>query len=111
MLAPHSQRLIITLRHGACDDHDEICTTVRTELKDCSVHTWFDVFARVLASAGFDESVIMRGACQLAFNETRSIAMMRAVAEEHDLILKEDAHTSPACQQSCSKRPIAAVAL
>lgn len=96
MLPAHAQRLRITLRQGPNEDHDEILTVVQSDMKDCSVHVWFDVFASVLAAAGFSEHNIMSGACQLAFNELRPLELMRQVAAKHDLTLSEDLHTNHA---------------
>jgi hypothetical protein len=67
--------------HTVCFESDMI---------DCSVHAWFTAFEKILRYQGFDEHVIARGACQLAFNEYRDQALMRKVAKEYDLKLLED---------------------
>lgn len=90
MLPPGSQQLRITLRQASCSEHDEVLTVIHSDMRDAHIHAWFELFARVLASAGFCEKSIMRGGCQLAFNEYRRVDMMREVAEEYDLSLSED---------------------
>lgn len=89
MLPDFAQRLVITVRSGPTPDHDEIHATIRSEMKDCDVHAWFEVFERVLLSAGFQEELVMKGACKLAFNECRAPDKMRRVASEFDLTLNE----------------------
>ena len=69
-------KLTITLETSAgmrLDEPNAVTTTISTELSDCSVHAWFQVFEQLLAMAGFQEQVIMQGGAQLAFNETREI--------------------------------------
>jgi hypothetical protein len=89
MLPEFAQQLEINVHSGATPDHDEIHATIRSEMKDCDIHAWFDVFERVLCAAGFHEESIMKGACKLAFNEFRSPDKMRRVATEYDLTLNE----------------------
>ena len=89
MLPDFAQRLSISVRSGPTPDHDEIHATIRSDMKDCDVHAWFDVFERVLCAAGFHEESIMKGACKLAFNEYRAPDKMRRVATEYDLTLNE----------------------
>lgn len=89
MLSEFDQKLIITVRSGPTPDHDEISATIRSEMKDCDVHAWFDLFEKVLAMAGFQEVSIMQGACKLAFNECRPADLMRRVAHDFDLTLNE----------------------
>lgn len=86
-------KLTITLETSAgmrLDEPNAVTTTIGTELSDCSVHAWFQVFEQVLAMAGFQEPVIMQGGAQLAFNEARDVEAMRKVAEIYDLRLLED---------------------
>jgi hypothetical protein len=86
-------KLSITVETSAgdrLDDPNAITTTISTEMSDCSVHAWFQLFERVLASAGFQEEQIMRGGTQLAFNECRNVDAMRKVANFYDLHLQED---------------------
>jgi hypothetical protein len=54
-------------------------------MDDCSIHAWFKVFESVLGAAGMTEKLIMRGACQLAFNECRAIEDMVKLSKEYDL--------------------------
>lgn len=89
MLSEYAQRLTITVRSGPTPDHDEIHATIRSDMKDCDIHAWFEVFERVLFAAGFHEESIMKGACKLAFNEFRAHDKMRRVATEYDLTLNE----------------------
>ena len=58
-------------------------------MTDCNVHAWFKLFESVLAAAGFRSDVIMRGACELVFNETRDPSMMQKVATDYDLKMVE----------------------
>ena len=75
---------------GSIDDPGEMTTTWEVDLDDCSIHAWFRVFESVLGAAGMNEKLIMRGACQLAFNELRDIEMMKALSKEYDLDFAED---------------------
>jgi hypothetical protein len=89
----HFTKLSITVETSGgdgLDDPNAITTTISTEMSDCSVHAWFHLFERVLASAGFQEEQIMRGGTQLAFNECRNVEAMRKVAGFYDLCLQED---------------------
>lgn len=86
-------KLTITLETSAgmrLDEPNAVTTTISTELSDCSVHAWFQVFEQLLAMAGFQEQVIMQGGAQLAFNETREVEAMRKIAALYDLRLQED---------------------
>jgi hypothetical protein len=60
-------------------------TTWDADMDDCSIHAWFKVFESVLGAAGMTEKLIMRGACQLAFNECRAIEDMVKLSKEYDL--------------------------
>lgn len=93
MLNDYYTKLSITLESsgGMClDEPKAVTTTISTEMSECSVHAWFQLFEQVLAMAGFQEVVIMQGGAQLAFNEARDVDAMRKVAEIYDLKLKED---------------------
>lgn len=93
MLHEISTKLTITLDTSAgihFDQPNAVTATISTELSDCSVHAWFQVFEQVLAMAGFQEQVVMQGAAQLAFNETREVEAMRKIAALYDLRLQED---------------------
>ena len=83
-----------TFNGDGLDDCNDIKTTITSEMSDCNVHAWFQLFEQVLAMAGFEESVIMQGGAQLAFNERRGIEAMRRVADLYDLKLAEDATTA-----------------
>lgn len=83
------QDLTIRVDSSATDEHAAIALVVTSDMIDCNVHAWFDLFAKVLAAVGFDEQVIMQGACQLCFNECRQVDLMRRVADQYDLTLNE----------------------
>ena len=61
-----------------------------SEMDDCSVHAWFKVFESVLAAAGYNEKLIMRGACELAFNDSRLPEDMKQLSKEYELDFKND---------------------
>jgi hypothetical protein len=61
------------------------------EMDDCSVHAWFKVFESVLGAAGMTEKLIMRGACQLAFNECRDFEEMKKLSSDYDLDFSDNA--------------------
>lgn len=87
-------KLSITIKHerssfATIDDPDNYEVTIAGDMSDCSVHGWFELFGAALGAAGFSEGVIMSGACRLAFNDCRPEEMMKKVAEEYDLQLKE----------------------
>lgn len=93
MLHEYYTKLSITLETSAgveLDQPNAVTTTISTELSDCSVHAWFQVFEQVLVMAGFQEQIIMQGGAQLAFNEARDVEAMRKVARFYDLRLQED---------------------
>ena len=80
MLNDYYTKLSITLESsgGMClDEPNAVTTTISTEMSECSVHAWFQLFEQVLAMAGFQEVVIMQGGAQLAFNEARDVDAMR----------------------------------
>jgi hypothetical protein len=88
----HDIRLKIVLQDSGGDSissTNEVTTTWETEMTDCNVHAWFKVFESVLAAVGFRSDVIMRGACELAFNETRDPSLMQKVAFDYDLKMVE----------------------
>lgn len=93
MPSDYYTKLSITLETSqglALHETNAVTTVISTEMSDCSVHAWFTLFEQVLAMAGFQESVIMQGGAQLAFNESRSVEAMRQVAKIYDLKLLED---------------------
>jgi len=67
------------------DDMNETTYEIQTNMTDCSVHAWFKLFEKILGSQGFCEEVIMRGATQLAFNDSRHPAMMDKLIKEYEL--------------------------
>ena len=67
------------------DEPVEMTTTWEADMDDCSIHAWFKVFESVLGAAGMTEKLIMRGACQLAFNEGRAMEDMVTLSDEYDL--------------------------
>jgi hypothetical protein len=72
-------------RKGSVDEPGEMTTTWEADMDDCSVHAWFKVFESVLGAAGMTEKLIMRGACQLAFNEYRTTEDMVKLSKDYDL--------------------------
>ena len=70
---------------GSIDEPGEMTTTWEADMDDCSVHAWFKVFESVLGAAGMTEKLIMRGACQLAFNEYRTTEDMVKLSKDYDL--------------------------
>lgn len=73
------------------DEPGEMTTTWEAEMDDCSVHAWFKVFESVLGAAGMTEKLIMRGACQLAFNEWRDLEDMKKLSSDYDLDFSDNA--------------------
>lgn len=97
MISPAHTKLTIHLEQPAgegIDDTGTVTTTITCDTSDCSVHAYFNLFQRVLACAGFCEESIMKGGAQLAFNEYRSVDLMRKVAAAYDLKLIEDLDTT-----------------
>lgn len=64
--------------------------TFEVPAQDLSAGQLFNLFNKFMLSMGYAEVSIMKGACSLAFNEMRSEEDMRKVAEEFDLVMKED---------------------
>jgi hypothetical protein len=58
---------------------------MKTDVSDVTVHEWFKIFEKVLAASGFSDRVIMKGACELAFNSMRDRKDMVWLHEEYDL--------------------------
>ena len=86
-------KLQITLQSKGGMDLDatnEMTLTWNTDMDDCSIHAWFKVFESVVAAAGFNETVIMKGACELAFNDMRDLQTMKRLAKEYDLTNWDD---------------------
>ena len=93
MLDSASTTLKITISHKTpgydIDGLPEHDFTFEADMIDCSVHAWFDIFARVLAYEGFSEENICAGGCQLAFNEYRKPEMMKKIADRYELKMIE----------------------
>lgn len=86
-------KLTITLEQSGGQDLSSPNATksiLETDMVDCNVHAWFRIFEQVLREAGFSDELIAIGGCELAFNEMRSIELMRKVAKTYDLQLLED---------------------
>lgn len=68
--------------------------SIESDMTHESVHSWYKIFEKVLASSGFSEIVIMKGAVELAFGQHRTTEMMRQIYDEYCLEefapLKED---------------------
>jgi hypothetical protein len=77
-------------QYSTIDDPGPTTTTWDANMDDCSVHAWFKVFESVLGSVGHTERSIMTGACQLAFNDCRSLETMKTIAKEYDLTNWDD---------------------
>lgn len=72
-------------KQTSIDEPGEMTTTWEADMDDCSVHAWFTVFESVLGAAGMTEKLIMRGACELAFNDARAEEDMAKLSEEYEL--------------------------
>ena len=59
--------------------------TIRSENTDLNVHQYFNLFKSFLRAIDFAEYSIIKGACQLAFNDSNTEADMRKIADEYDL--------------------------
>jgi hypothetical protein len=78
------------------DEPGEMTTTWEADMDDCSIHAWFKVFESVLGAAGMTEKLIMRGACQLAFNECRAIEEMVKLSKDYELDFASEREASDA---------------
>jgi hypothetical protein len=99
MTASYFTRLTITINASAgdrLDDPGPVTTTISADMEDCSVHAYFKLFEQVLQTLGFSEENIATGGAQLAFNECRSVSLMRKVAHMYDLKLDEDINADDA---------------
>lgn len=56
-----------------------------SDVSDFNIHQLFCVFEKVARSLGYSEETIMRGACQVAFNDCRDPQTMKKVAKEYEL--------------------------
>lgn len=64
--------------------------TFQIPAEDLNTYQLFHFFATVARAMGHNDLNIMKGACNLAFDEMRSQEDMRKVAEEFELTLAED---------------------
>jgi hypothetical protein len=59
--------------------------TIRSETTELNVHQYFNLFKSFLRAIDFAEYSIIRGACQLAFNDSNDEDAMRKIAHDYDL--------------------------
>lgn len=93
MTPDYYTKLAITINTSGGEHLDDLgptTTVISTDTADCSVHAYFKLFEQVLHMLGFSEENIAAGGAQLAFNECRSVSLMRKVAHMYDLKLDED---------------------
>ena len=64
--------------------------TFQIPAEDLNTYQLFHFFATIARAMGHDDINIMKGGCNLAFNEMRSHEDMRKVANEFDLTIDED---------------------
>ena len=64
--------------------------TFQVPAEDLNTYQLFHFFATVARAMGHNDLSIMKGACNLTFNEMRSHEEMRKVADEFELTLAED---------------------
>lgn len=69
---------------------DDQTITMEVPYIDMNIHQYFNLFNSFVRSLGFDEILIMKGACGLAFNDMRDQEDMKKIAEEFELKLAED---------------------
>lgn len=102
MAAGYFTKLTVTINTSGGDRLDDlgpVTTTISADMEDCSVHAYFKLFEQVLLVLGFCEENIASGGAQLAFNECRSVNLMRKVADMYDLKLDEDINSYDAANQ------------
>ncbi len=84
-----ADNLFITLEQSRVETSELDFPAVKVEfsadLEDANVHEWFQIFEKVLRTSGFSDRVIMKGACELAFNSMRDRKDMVWLHEEYDL--------------------------
>lgn len=80
-----------TYSGAGCDDClPEENITMEIPAEDLSTLQLFKFFSNFLRSIGHTEHGIMKGACNVAFNEMNSEKDMKEVAKEYDLTMNED---------------------
>lgn len=67
------------------ESHPDCKISIESNLTDCTIHEWFEIFEKVLRLQQFSEYVIMKGLCEKAFNESRTIENMKKLYKEYDL--------------------------
>ena len=68
---------------------DDQTITMEVPSTEMNVHQYFNLFNSFLRAVGFDEMNIMQGATGLAFSDMRKEEDMRRIADDYDLLLKE----------------------
>jgi hypothetical protein len=64
--------------------------TIETSYTDLNINQYFKLFKDFLSAVGFNQISIMKGATELAFNETNNEDDMKTVAEEYGLLMEEN---------------------
>ena len=64
--------------------------TIEAPAEDLNTTQLFELFKKFMFATGHNETGIASGACHLAFNDMRSPEDMKRLADEYDLIMKED---------------------
>ena len=59
--------------------------TIRSDTTELNIHQYFNLFKSFLRAVDFSEYSIVKGACQLAFNDSNREDEMRKIAAEYDL--------------------------
>jgi hypothetical protein len=59
--------------------------TIRSETTELNVHQYFNLFKSFLRAIDFAEYSIIKGACELAFNDSNREDEMKRIAAEYDL--------------------------
>jgi hypothetical protein len=64
--------------------------TIEAPAEDLNTTQLFELFKKFMFAMGYAENSIASGACHLAFNDMRSPEYIKRLADEYDLIMKED---------------------
>jgi hypothetical protein len=67
----------------------EIKTEIHADMEDASIETYFVLFTKIMAHAGFDRYEMLQGAADFVFSDSTDPATLKKIAEHHDLILSE----------------------
>lgn len=81
--------------------------TFEVPAEDLNTIQLFGFFNKFLYAMGHTESGIMKGAMSTTFNDMRSFEDMKKVAEEYDLVMKED-HIKKVCKLEAEIRDLKA---